>query len=79
MTQQNSNTLSFINSKFLAISVLAHAENFSAFFLISQTKNMASPLMALIFLHKVFIASSEKNLAMGPFPSNFPLLLSRII
>ena len=78
MTQQNSNTLSFINSKFFAISVLAHAENFSAFFLTSHTKNMASPPAALIFLHNVFIASSEKNLAIGPFPSNFPLLLSRI-
>jgi hypothetical protein len=43
VTQQNSNTLSFINSKFFAISVLAHAENFSAFFLTSHTKNIASP------------------------------------
>ena len=78
MTQQNSNTLSFINSKFFAISVLAHAENFSAFFLTSHIKNIASPPVALIFLHNEIIASSEKNLAIGPYPSNFPLLLSRI-
>ena len=45
----------------------------------SQTKNIASLPFALIFLHNVLIASSEKNLAIGPLPSNFPLFSSRII
>jgi hypothetical protein len=43
----------------------------------SQTKNIASLTFALIFLHNEFIASSEKNLAIVPLPSNFTLFTSR--